>query len=553
MHDLAVYLRLAPEFGGHRYGPFEGLEVRLGHDRDRCDIVIPEGFGVLSEHVKVVRQDAANLVLTPSDRTAATFLWKAGERRPSPLHTPTAVRPGDAFSLVTPEGPRFTVELDELPPELKAKREEEASRKGTGRRRLSAESMKAEVKRQAWTTILTTGPAQLAQRAVTFVKSGAIFQPRNIIMGIMIVGGWVVAGGTSCKMASLNKELGTSQTRYEDCQKDKKMAEELGNSGAEFKFSDSGKLITGSYKLSRGLEADKTLMERVKKAARTHIEDPAAFDWLLGTKGNPQRRRFKEWHGRVNDANKFDNDMRVLFTWLASSPNQTQEDWATAVDSAGVDVCQRGHLRMTYRQAKNLGVKAALDGWAPGGSASIDTAEARRGLLTNTARAAGETLAEGELTTEDTPVDQGGGVCVNITADDDRDDAKNLAEQLEVALGSDAEGLPADTQDKATIARIAMFWAADMTNAKYDSSKKGVVGVPLLQGVPSAQLEKFESRGEWVIKRTADTIAQAIVVPCLASLSGEQERLKKDVFGEEYTFPNPVNCLVLDWKLRHGE
>ena len=28
--DLVTYLRLDPEFGGTRFGPFEGLEVRLG-------------------------------------------------------------------------------------------------------------------------------------------------------------------------------------------------------------------------------------------------------------------------------------------------------------------------------------------------------------------------------------------------------------------------------------------------------------------------------------------------------------------------------------------
>ena len=39
LSDLAVYLKLTPEFGGTRFGPFEGLEVRLGSNPDRCHIV----------------------------------------------------------------------------------------------------------------------------------------------------------------------------------------------------------------------------------------------------------------------------------------------------------------------------------------------------------------------------------------------------------------------------------------------------------------------------------------------------------------------------------
>ena len=38
--ELATYLRLTPEFGGTRFGPFEELEIRLGSDADRCHIVL---------------------------------------------------------------------------------------------------------------------------------------------------------------------------------------------------------------------------------------------------------------------------------------------------------------------------------------------------------------------------------------------------------------------------------------------------------------------------------------------------------------------------------
>jgi len=66
--DIALYLTLTPEFGGTRFGPFEGIECRLGSNADRCNITIPEGMGVQKEHCKVIRQGPSNLILTPALR-----------------------------------------------------------------------------------------------------------------------------------------------------------------------------------------------------------------------------------------------------------------------------------------------------------------------------------------------------------------------------------------------------------------------------------------------------------------------------------------------------
>ena len=121
-NDLVLYLVLSPEFGGTRFGPFEGLEARLGSNKERSHITLPESLGVAKEHCKVIRQGPASLILAPTERTAAVYLWKGDARRPVQVQTPTAVRPGDSFSLVTPEGPRFFIELGELPQEIKDQR-----------------------------------------------------------------------------------------------------------------------------------------------------------------------------------------------------------------------------------------------------------------------------------------------------------------------------------------------------------------------------------------------------------------------------------------------
>ena len=76
------YLRLSPEFGGTRFGPYEGLEVRLGSDPDRCHIALRADMGVHAEHVKLFRESDRNLILAPSDRTASVFLFRGNGDRP---------------------------------------------------------------------------------------------------------------------------------------------------------------------------------------------------------------------------------------------------------------------------------------------------------------------------------------------------------------------------------------------------------------------------------------------------------------------------------------
>ena len=139
----------------------------------------------------------------------------------------TVINIGDAFSIVVEQGPKFIIELDELPEEIKVQREEEASRAGTGRRRLSADSMKTEVKRQAFSQLLVFGPMQLLQRALTFVRSGAIYQPRNIIAGMVLLSGWILGGSMSCRSSKLKQANVMAQQQVQDCTNDLAFYEDL--------------------------------------------------------------------------------------------------------------------------------------------------------------------------------------------------------------------------------------------------------------------------------------------------------------------------------------
>ena len=70
-------------------------------------------------HAQVLRQGDNNTIVAPADRSATLFLWREGQRRPDQITSPTALRSGDGFSLVTADGPRFIMEIDVLPPEIK--------------------------------------------------------------------------------------------------------------------------------------------------------------------------------------------------------------------------------------------------------------------------------------------------------------------------------------------------------------------------------------------------------------------------------------------------
>ena len=160
-HPKAIYLRLSPEFGDFRFGPYESMEVTVGSDRNTCSIIIEE-YGALPIHAKLHIQGEKELILSPSERAAEVYLFRRN-KQPELIHGATAVKVGDAFSIVHAKGPKFIIELDELPPEVKEQREKMASRSGTGRSRLSGKSMKTEVKRQIWTQLLVSGPMQLLQ------------------------------------------------------------------------------------------------------------------------------------------------------------------------------------------------------------------------------------------------------------------------------------------------------------------------------------------------------------------------------------------------------
>ena len=537
------YLRLSPEFGGTRFGPYEGLEVRLGSDPDRCHIALRADMGVQAEHVKLFREGNENLILAPSDRTASVFLFRGNGDRPVQVTAPTAVRAGDAFTLGTIGGPRFIIELDLLP---EAVREERAAKKRkTGRSRLSKEAFGREAKRQVFSQLLVLGPAQIAQRAITFIKSGAIYQPRYIFLGVAMFGGWIFGGVSMCNNRGLKADLQVTNQRYENCEQELSFAENLGGNSAEYSFDQLAANIVGSSLLGEALEQDVTLRNLVKKKAKTVFANAKRYNWIINNDGQ-KAGRFSEWRERVMAEGALEDDTQRLMVWLAGTPGRLNSEFVDVSDSEGEEVCARGGLQMTYRQALSFGLSVQADALVKKDYETVaEDKTLRESMLMDTVSAAGGGLPEDTFSTEFDPVRQGRGACLYIEGSDDRSRPVPILRSMVEQLDDAAEDLPPFGAPSSSVARLAKYWAADLTRVDY---RRGAGDIDFSDAQVGAVLDGFDARGQWVLSRTAETIARAIVVPCLAVLQGDPSKAK-GTLGDG--LPSPVNCLVLDWKLRN--
>jgi hypothetical protein len=554
LDDLAIYLRLAPEFGGTRFGPFEGAEIRLGCEAEKNDIVLPEALGVINSHVKILRQSEKNIILAPVDRTAAVFLFQ-GKRPPRQVTTNIAISPGDAFSLVTAQGPRFIMELDELPEELKKEREKQRS---NGRRwnRLSPKEFGREGKRQAWMYALTTGPGRWIQRGYVFVVSGAIFMPRNLIMIAMIGGGYAMAGGQRCSNVGLKSDLADSSASLESCNDQVAFAENMsGADSAGYSFTVLSVSITGVAQLGPALENDPTLTALVKERAAVIFRNSKQYEWLTNpSKSSGRAGVFATF--RESLADDLPSDTARIMAYVAARPDLSRgsDTWAVFTDSEGDDVCGRGPTALTYRQGLNLGLKPQLDGLIIKNVSDFqgpEGREKREELLKETAARAGvndlDELDE-DVEAKLMPIKQGGKHCVVLDGPDGRRTVSQMVKAMDKQLGDSGKGLPPSDVNYGVTARIAKLFVADWVTVDFDERD---MGFDLSEAPPGSILPEAGPRGDWAMRQTADVIARSMVLPCVAVLNHADNPAVATTLGDP--LPSPINCLVLDWKLRHGE
>jgi hypothetical protein len=543
--ELVLYLRLTPEFGGTRFGFFEGIEVVLGSEASRCDITLPQSLGVLPIHVKVMRQGDNSMILAPVERTATVFLWKQGARTPSQVDTPTAVRAGDSFALVTENGPRFVIELDELPAEVKEARDKKPSIRD---KRLNAGAFGKEAKRQAFTRILVTGPGQFVQRAWTFVKSGAIFQPRYIFLGITMVGGYALAGGMSCKGKKTAKLLQSESVKLENCEKTLGFTSERGED-TSWTFAQLVAEVLGvDGGVGLALEEDTKLRDAVWEQAKIILTSSKKYSWLVESRGS-KASAFADFRERLANEEDLDVELIRVLPYIAADPSRHMSEWNKLEDSLTEDVCTRGVAQLTYRQALHLGLDPQLDAMIPASKMAVyqNDKQLHEQALEATLSAAGQSEFPETFETTIAEFTKGQGGCLHVLGDDNRTRTNKIVNKMVRHLGAEAEAVPLpEASPHATSARLAKLFTADLPEMDYRATASGAQS--FAEFPVSTVAAGMGSKGDWVLQQTAMVIARSVVIPCQAAVDPKVDKEKAAAtLGE---LPPLTQCLMLDWRLR---
>ncbi len=543
--ELVLYLRLTPEFGGTRFGFFEGIEVVLGSEGSRCDITLPQSLGVLPIHVRVMRQADNSMILAPAERTATVFLWKQNARAPVQVDTPTAVRDGDSFALVTENGPRFVIELDQLPQDVKDARDKKPSIRD---KRLTGGAMAKEARRQAFTRVLVTGPGQFVQRAWTFVKSGAIFQPRYIFLGITMAAGYVWAGGMTCKGKKTAKLLESESVKLENCEKTLGFADGRGED-TSWTFAELvAEVLREPGGVGLALEEDTKLRDAVWSEAQVILSQAKQYKWLIESRGG-KASEFADFRERLVAEEDLDAELVKVLPFIAADPSRHASEWAKLEDSQTEDVCSRGTAKLTYRQAMHFGLQPQLDAMIPASKMSsyMNDKQLHEQALRATLEGAGLSEFPESFDTTVAEFTRGQGGCLHVIGDDDRTRVNKVINKFVRHLGAEADQVPLpEASSHATSARLGKLFAADAPEVDYRSSGTG--GVSFAEFPVSTVTAGMGSKGDWVLQQTAKIIARSVVLPCQAAVDPKVDKEKAAATMGE--LPPLTQCLMLDWRLR---
>lgn len=537
MAKRQVFLQLTPEFGGTKFGPFQGAEIRLGSEPGRNDIVLPEGLGVAPEHARLVKQPDESFILSPVERTAQIYLYRVDGRPPKPVQSPIAVVMGDGFSLVTQEGPRFVIVL-EMEKRAAGGDDKGGGALGKAKSKLNAGTLAEEIKRQGLSRALATGAGQFLGNAVTFIKSGAFLRPRYIITFMMIAAGWIFGGGALCTAGGAMWDAGNS--RSDLASKDEELSDlkrscSVDEEDVEFDpIAKMDKILKPQGEAASLWKTAFTDDPDFEQMVWTKVQEQYAdigqepYKWVWTTKKSP----FVDMATALDTAGLDKYTARVL-SYAAATPSRNLEaKWLFVSGSNGAGACGRGAGVITYRQATNMKFPeiqrdAMVDADTAAGlseDATI-TDDLRKKFKESTIQSDKAEIAEDEVVHKGGEV-EGGSVCLFVGEADGADDRQDLTSKaFKGALGTSAEGLPKADTPFGPMARIARYfasdWAVGYETLKLEQKRSPVVLLNTApEFVPKAQKE-------WAVDRMATTIARAIAIPCWAKLDKKKEDLAK--------------------------
>jgi|GEM_PF-1581070 len=559
--DHGLYLRLSDDFGGTRFGPFEGIEVCLGHDESN-DITIPENFGVEAAHAKVLNQEGRGILITPVAQTTAVYVWKGRASKPTQISTPTAVRHGDSFSLVSPQGPRFFIEIALLPEDVLKSR-----KSFRGQENLNKDAMKKEARRQAILRVMTTGWGQRFGRIWWFFRSGEAFQPRNIFMMTAILGGWVLGGITMCGKADAEKEKTAIADEKIACDSQLKACKTALNGTDETKgYTLQAQLDvvlgTNGFRFADEWGTKEVdLIQRVRFYGKQLYQRRRDHAWLSNPRGG-QKDRFRKFEAlvtKVQGWKELDPATQRILPWAGTLNDAYIQDddtlWGSGKDVRGEEVCRRGPFGMTWTQAYQLELSTQLDLFAeaeevPKGSEAIYTS-----LRKSAKRAKGfdrESIPLEPIVLTKRPGGDDDSFCLVVEGSDYRDSAEQIRKKLRPGRGGLPNYNPKDPDPLNDMliapAILTKFFAADTKGTDFRDLRMSFTDG--LGGGLEIIAEKAEA--EWVFERTAETIARAAVIPCIRR-TVFQDKKRPTKWGGKSGAYDPLACILLQYVIENGD
>jgi len=528
---LVTFLQLSPEFGGMRFGPFQGVEIRLGSDPEANDVTLPETLGVSPQHVKVLQQGEESFIIAPVDRTSTVFIWRQNSNKPKQITTPMAVRTGDGFSLVTPEGPRFYIQQEQSHKNRDKMGGSIADR--AMKKMPTSRGLFEEVKRRGLAKVMSTKIGNFFQYGYRFVVSGQIFNPVYIVAGIMALSGWFFAGGASCAALSQNSSKNTYQSKWQVCE-----GQRQGITGDETRPTvptlTRQILLDGEW--TPTLRDDRDLYAGFTDELNLAFGNAEQYKWTYRN-DKTQTAVFRRQIGALPPT------LVETLAYVAAQPSRTgSREWRIVVDSEGNEVCGRGPLGLTYRQGVRLGLEnMQLDSLVSNSVASSQDIDRKRELLLATAdfmpdppRLEGTVIADAGGA-----VAQGGRECMHIDGTDDRDDLSALAARFRVEFGSGVRGLSDEAQPYWVANRLVKLAAMDFKYG-YEELKFNATNKTPIQSL--ANQDVTQKRREYVSKYAGEIMANAVVVRCMAVLDKDNINSLPEFLGD---LPDLSQCAVI--------
>jgi len=518
-----------PGVRGTKFGPFTGVEVRLGSDPNRNDIVLPEALGVLPAHVRVIKQQDQSFIVAPTERTATVYLHRTDGRPPRAIATPTAVQAGDAFSLVTAEGPRFFILVEQ--PTRQAMQEAVAPPKDEGPG--VAGGVFSEIRRVGLAKVMTSKVGNFFQTAWMMIKTGTIFSPRYIVMGMMMIVPLMMAGGASCAAFSFHRSAAQKDDQIDELEADLDACGG-GDQGEDPTIGSLTQAILGDRLWKQSMDSDPGFNTEYLKQLKSIFGRPDRYAWVYQRK----KSDLTDLMGRLGRG--MGDSLTRVFSYVAAQPGYVPDREWTLIrsNSEGNRSCARGPAILSYRQAVNLGITPQPDALADPGLASSDDLELKAAALKKTMGADQRDFENDEIQQEGAGL-QGGFQCLYLQGDDPRDDVSAIASAMTKQLGPKARGMPDETGNFWITSRLVKFYAADFLLG-YDDLKFSSDTPPSLVLDESSPTQKT-----FALNSAAEVTARAVAIPCLAVLN----KASTDHLG---TSPTLVQCGLLRILLDQG-